>query len=76
MEETKEQAFIINMPKPRFTTFKCQTFLWLQNAGLIFLWLQNAGLIFLTCSCKSKYSQDLREHYSQLQLSEVIPMFC
>ena len=66
MEETKEQASIINMPEQSTTTFKGQTFLWSQNAGLI----------FLTCSCTSKYSQDLQEHNSKLQLSEVIPMLC
>ena len=55
-----------HMPQPSNTTFK----------GQAFLQSQNAGLIFLTYGCTSKYLQDLQEHNSQLQLSEVIPMLC
>ena len=54
------------MPQPSNTAFK----------GQAFLWSQNPGLIFLRCSCTSKYSQDLKEHNSQLQLSEVVALLC
>ena len=57
---------VYHLVQPSNTAFK----------GQAFLWSQNAGIIYLTCSCTPKYSQDLQEHSSQLQLSEVIPMLC
>ena len=63
-EETQEQSIICHYHAAQHLKVKLSSDHKMQDS------------VSYTCSCTSRYSQDLEEHNSQLQLSEVIPMLC